>query len=50
MSKSQETQAARETEPLPKTAKPALLFLLFLAGVVATMAAAAYVVDRMIYG
>ncbi|MEQ3725577.1 hypothetical protein [Alcanivorax sp.] len=50
MSKTQEPQASRQTEPLPKTAKPALLFLLFLAGVVATMATAAYVVDRMIYG
>ncbi|MDF1637733.1 MULTISPECIES: hypothetical protein [Alcanivorax] len=50
MSKTQETRTPRETEPLPKTVKPALLFLLFLAGVVATMAIAAYAVDRMIYG
>ena len=47
MSKTQETRTPRETEPLPKTVKPALLFL---AGVVATMAIAAYAVDRMIYG
>jgi hypothetical protein len=50
MNKTQETRTPRETEPLPKTVKPALLFLLFLAGVVATMAIAAYAVDRMIYG
>ena len=50
MSKTQEPSASRETEALPKTIKPALLFLLFLFGVVATMATAAYVVDRMIYG
>ena len=30
MSKTQETRTPRETEPLPKTVKPALLFLLFL--------------------
>ena len=50
MNKTQGSRAPRETEPLPKTVKPALLFLLFLAGVVATMAIAAYAVDRMIYG
>lgn len=50
MSKTQEPQTPRETEPFPKTVKPALLFLLFLAGVVATMAIAAYTIDRMIYG
>ena len=50
MSKTQETRTPRETEPLPQTVKPALLFLLFLAGVVATIAIAAYAVDRMIYG
>ncbi|EUC69617.1 hypothetical protein Y017_13645 [Alcanivorax sp. 97CO-5] len=50
MSKTQENRPSRKTEGLPKTAKPALLFLLFLFGVVATIATAAYVVDRMIYG
>ena len=42
MNKTQGSRTPRETEPLPKTVKPALLFLLFLAGVVATMAIAAY--------
>ncbi|MCG8392008.1 MAG: hypothetical protein MI745_02905 [Pseudomonadales bacterium] len=50
MSNTRDTRTPRETEPLPKTAKPALLFLLFLAAVVLSIAAAAYVVDRMIYG
>ena len=50
MAKPQPSQLPRETEPLPTTAKPALKFLLFLAGVVGTIALAAYLVDRAIYG
>lgn len=42
--------AQRATEPLPKTARPALLLLLALATVVLLIAAAAVVVDRAIYG
>jgi hypothetical protein len=40
----------RPTEPLPDTAKPALRFLAFLGVVVAFIAIAAVIVDRMIYG
>ncbi|MGB2246776.1 MAG: hypothetical protein ACPH3N_03855 [Alcanivorax sediminis] len=50
MAKPEPSQLPRETEPLPKTAKPALLFLLFLAGVVSFIALASYLVDRAIYG
>ncbi|MED5238875.1 MAG: hypothetical protein VX379_04790 [Pseudomonadota bacterium] len=50
MAKPEPSQLPRETEPLPKTARPALMFLLFLAGVVGFIALAAYVVDRAIYG
>ncbi len=40
----------RPTEPLPKSVKPALLFLGFLFMVTVMIAGAAYVVDRQIYG
>ena len=40
----------RPTEPLPKSVKPALLFLGFLFMVTVVIAGAAYVVDRQIYG
>lgn len=40
----------RPTEPLPKTARPALLFLLAITIVVLLIAASAVIVDRMIYG
>ena len=40
----------RPTEPLPRSVKPALLFLGFLFMVTVTIAGAAYVVDRQIYG
>ena len=40
----------RPTEPLPGTIKPALKLLAFLGAVVAFIAIAAVVVDRMIYG
>lgn len=50
MAKTEPSQPPRETEPLPRTAKPALFFLLFLAGVVGFIALASYVVDRAIYG
>jgi len=40
----------RPTEPLPKSVKPALLFLGFLFTVTVVIAGAAYVVDRQIYG
>lgn len=40
----------RPTEPLPRDWKPAWRFLLFLFCVVAGIAAAAAIVDRMIYG
>ncbi|MED5431723.1 hypothetical protein [Alcanivorax sp. MD8A] len=50
MSEHPQPQSPRETEPLPTTVKPALRFLLFLAGVVGFIALSAYAVDRMIYG
>jgi hypothetical protein len=40
----------RPTEPLPATMKPALKLVAFLAVVVAFIAIAAILVDRMIYG
>ncbi len=40
----------RPTEPLPATIKPAMKLLAFLGAVVALIAIAAIVVDRMIYG
>jgi len=43
-------QHERPTEPLPKSVKPALLFLGFLFMVAVVIAGAAYVVDRQIYG
>lgn len=43
-------QKQRPTEPLPGTYKPALRFVGFLALVVAGIAIASVVVDRMIYG
>lgn len=44
------TKSQRPTEPLPGTVKPALKFLAFLGAVVAFIAIAAVIVDRMIYG
>ncbi len=45
-----ESKPQRPTEPLPGTVKPALRFLAFLGAVVAFIAIAAVIVDRMIYG
>ena len=46
----QDQKRPRPTEPLPSDWKPAWRFLLFLFFVVAGIAAAAAIVDRMIYG
>ena len=40
----------RETEPLPRSVKPALLFLGFLFAVVMGIAGVSYFVDRLYYG
>ena len=51
MSEEQQNQPPqRPTEPLPSNWKPLWRFLLFLFCVVAAIALAAAVVDRMIYG
>lgn len=50
MSERDSGKPQRPTEPLPGTVKPALRFLAFLGAVVAFIAIAAIIVDRMIYG
>ena len=50
MSGNSQGKPQRPTEPLPNTMKPALKLLGFLALVVAGIAIAAIIVDRMIYG
>ncbi|MBL4713716.1 MAG: hypothetical protein ABJQ98_06410 [Alloalcanivorax venustensis] len=50
MNDQQSRHRERPTEPLPKSVKPALLFLGFLFMVTVVIAGAAYVVDRQIYG
>ena len=51
MNKDQQDQKRpRPTEPLPENWKPLWRFLLFLFCVVAGIALAAAIVDRMIYG
>ncbi|WP_157933794.1 hypothetical protein [Alloalcanivorax mobilis] len=45
-----DSSPTRPTEPLPRSVKPAVLFLGFLFLVTAGIAAACYVVDRLIYG
>jgi len=50
MNDSDNHKPQRPTEPLPDTMKPALRLVGFLVLVVGFIAAAAIVVDRMIYG
>lgn len=46
----QQSRRQRPTEPLPRNFRPAWLFLLFILGLTATIALAAYIIDRSVYG
>lgn len=50
MKNKRESPSSRPTEPLPKSVKPALVFLGFLTLVTIGIAIASYIVDRLIYG